>query len=388
MKKQSTDGNVSASIGAIILIIIAILVKTFRYIIGGLLIFIAIFVVVKIVKNKKAKKVVEESVSPINQNNDVHFERDNSSANYRSKRDRSEKGKSLIAFPDDYCILDLETTGYDPTNDRIIEIGILRVRNNAIVDEFHSLVNPEISISAIITKITKITDEMIIDAPKIKEVLPYAREFIANDIIVAHNANFDVNFMYDQSLMHLSKTFTNDFIDTLRISKKIFPELEHHKMTDIAEKLHIEQENAHRSIADCYTLFKCFTEMKKLFSDKNIETASRNKPKKYDVQKEKTDLKKIVTQNTSFDEGHPLYGKHCVFTGTLKTMSRVRAAQIVVDFGGFCDNGVTKKTNFLIIANASAEKSSKQRKAEEIILNGGNIEILSEDDFLKMIEAK
>ena len=101
--------------------------------------------------------------------------------------------------------------------------------------------------------------------------------------------------------------------------------------------------------------------------------------------------KDIVTNKTEFDETHPLFGKLCVFTGTLEKMIRKDAMQIVVDFGGQVGNSVTKKTNYLILGNndycssIKDGKSSKQKKAESLKLSGSDIEIISEDVFYDMI---
>ena len=101
--------------------------------------------------------------------------------------------------------------------------------------------------------------------------------------------------------------------------------------------------------------------------------------------------KDITTDNTDFDETHPLFGKLCVFTGTLEKMTRKDAMQIVVDFGGQVGNSVTKKTNYLILGNndycssIKDGKSSKQKKAESLKLAGNDIEIISENVFYDMI---
>lgn len=101
--------------------------------------------------------------------------------------------------------------------------------------------------------------------------------------------------------------------------------------------------------------------------------------------------KDIVTEKTDFDETHPLFGKTCVFTGTLEKMARKDAMQIVVDLGGLVGNSVTKKTNYLILGNndycssIKGGKSSKQKKAESLKLAGNDIEIISENVFYDMI---
>lgn len=99
------------------------------------------------------------------------------------------------------------------------------------------------------------------------------------------------------------------------------------------------------------------------------------------------DLTKISSDKTEFDETHPLYGKFCVFTGKLDKMTRTEAAQIVVNFGGICENTVTKKTNYLILGNTDYSKnikdgkSAKQKKAEQYRLEGQDIVVIPESTF-------
>ena len=99
----------------------------------------------------------------------------------------------------------------------------------------------------------------------------------------------------------------------------------------------------------------------------------------------------LKAESDNFDTTHPLYGKVCVFTGKLELMSREQAAQLVVNLGGTCGNGVTKKTNYLILGNndycstIKDGKSSKQKKAEQLILSGQDLQIIPEDVFYELV---
>lgn len=137
-------------------------------------------------------------------------------------RTRTEKGNSLIEFTDTYVVLDFETTGLDPLYDRIIEVGALRVENGRIVNQFNTLVNPGFEISAFITDLTGITNEMLSTAPMLVDVLPSLIDFIGSTVILGHNVNFDINFLYTACEQLLKQPFTNDFIDTMRLSRRIF----------------------------------------------------------------------------------------------------------------------------------------------------------------------
>ena len=201
---------------------------------------------------------------------------------------------------------------------------------------------------------------------------------------------FDINFLYDSFKKILDIPFSNDFIDTMRLSRKAFPEMNHHRLTDMVTVLNIPQNNFHRALSDCYSTLACyegiFNYVNKTDNIDDFINSFRKKSNK------STDLHTITTENTEFDETHPLFGKRCVFTGTLEKMKRADAAQIVVDLGGFCDNGVTKKTNYLILGNndycktIKDGKSSKQKKAEEYKLCGIDIDIIPENVFYDMID--
>ena len=304
--------------------------------------------------------------------------------------ERKNKGKSRIAFPEDFTVIDLETTGFDPSFDNIIEIAALRVRGGEIVDSFSTLVKPYDEIDEFITELTGITNDMLSTAPAPEEIFPSVREFIGEDIIVGHNVNFDINFLYDWFEIILKEPFTNDFIDTMRIARKALPELPHHRLKDVSDAVGVVPGGAHRATADCRTTFDCFCGLRDIVISGIGVDAFICSFKKHSNSK-KFDARDITSKNTEFDETHPLFGKRCVFTGTLEKMPRAEAAQAVVDIGGICDNGITKKTNFLILGNTDYRKtgggkSSKHKKAEEYKLNGIDIEIIPENVFYDMLE--
>lgn len=303
---------------------------------------------------------------------------------------REQKGNSLLTFPDDFTIIDLETTGLDPTFDEIIEVGAIRVRNGDVTDTFSSLVKPEKEVDAFITEITGITNEMLADAPSISEIFPDFLSFVSNDIIVGHNVNFDINFVYDTNSKLYNQYFSNSFTDTLRLSRRLLPELEHHRLKDLINHFEIDIERQHRSLDDCKATLECYNKLKSLAVEKydtldNFYIENKSKCKK------RLDLSQIKTAVTEFDEDNPFFEKVCVFTGVLEKMKRSDAAQLVVDLGGICGNSVTKKTNYLILGNNDYcptirdGKSTKQKKAEELKLKGNDIEIISENTFYDML---
>lgn len=144
---------------------------------------------------------------------------------WKGKKERDLKGQSTIDILSEYIVFDIETTGLDSSYDEIIEIGAIKVNNNEIVSEFNSLVKPKNKIDRYITGLTGITNEMVNDAPTIEEILPDFMNYIGNDILIGHNVNFDINFVYDNLYRNKFDVLTNDFIDTMRISRKLLPDL-------------------------------------------------------------------------------------------------------------------------------------------------------------------
>lgn len=188
--------------------------------------------------------------------------------------ERIYKGNSIIDFPKDFVVVDIETTGFSPTNDKIIEIAAVRVRDRVITDTFTKLINPDVEISKKIQKLTGITNEMLFDSPDISSVLPEFLDFIKDDILVGHNINFDINFLYDNAQQLSLPPLSNDFIDIMRIFKKLYPELEHHRLSDLSELFEIDNINAHRALNDCETTLACYNCLLNKVNEKYSSTKS------------------------------------------------------------------------------------------------------------------
>lgn len=297
---------------------------------------------------------------------------------------RPQKGQSLLTLADDYVSLDIETTGLDSHFDEIIELAAVRVSNSQVVEQFQTLVKPEQPISPYITDLTGISDLMVANAPSLEDALPKFLSFVGHSIVIAHNANFDINFIYDFTRLFDLPPFSNDFIDTCRLSRRIFREWENHKLATLIKNLSIAQTVEHRALSDCIQVHLCYEAMKQHIQANQIDLSA---------QKNYSTLSRQISPTTDqFDPDSPFYGKVFAFTGALERMTRRDAMQIVVDSGGLCGDGVTQKTNYLVLGNndycASIKdgKSSKQKKAEKMKLDGFDIEIISENVFYDMME--
>lgn len=298
---------------------------------------------------------------------------------------RAGKGNSLLQVVNDYTVIDLETTGLDPEYESIIEMAALRVRGNTVVDSLSSLINPGYEIDEFITDLTGITNEMLAPAPAIEEYLPVFLDFIGDSILVGHNVNFDINFIYDNADRLLGHGISNDFIDTMRLGRKLLPELPHHRLHDLMSHFSIDSDAEHRALSDVLSTNAVYQKLYPIFEDQ------KERFHFYSGGHSGVRAKDISTENTTFDADSPVFGKVFVFTGTLERMVRKDAMQAVVDLGGSCGDNVTKRTNYLVLGNydyvssIKGGKSNKHRKAESLKLAGQDIDIISENVFYDML---
>ena len=183
----------------------------------------------------------------------------------------------IVAHPGDqslddiYVVFDIETTGFSAINDRIIEIGAVKVRGGEIVDTYSAFVNPDIPIPFEITNLTSITDEMVIDAPKIETILPEFLDFIQDAVLVAHNANFDVGFI-EQNCKRLGIDGTFTYLDTVALARVLLPTLAKYKLNIVAKALNISLENHHRAVDDAKATAEIFVKFVDMLKQQNVYT--------------------------------------------------------------------------------------------------------------------
>ncbi len=170
-----------------------------------------------------------------------------------------------------YCVLDLETTGLSAKTEKITEIGIMKIKDGKVIEEFSEFVNPEKPIPQRVQEITNITDDMVKDAPKIEELFPKILEFIKGTVLVAHNATFDIGFLKTIA-RNLGYEFDYTYVDTLPLARKLYPELKKHKLGKIADHLKIKVEVAHRALDDVDTTVKVLREMMKTLKERGAKT--------------------------------------------------------------------------------------------------------------------
>ncbi len=166
-------------------------------------------------------------------------------------------GQDLTA---DFVVFDIETTGFSPINNRIIEIGAVKVQGGEITDRFSAFVNPLVPIPFNIEKLTGISDDMVVDAATIEDVLPEFLEFSEGCVLVAHNASFDMSFIIENAArMGLPTQYT--YVDTVGIARVLLPNQAKHTLDAVAKTLGVSLENHHRAVDDAEATAQIFVKM-------------------------------------------------------------------------------------------------------------------------------
>ena len=181
------------------------------------------------------------------------------------------KDQSLMG---DYVVFDLETTGFNPDKNKIIEIGAVKISGGEIVGRFSEFVNPREPIPFRITELTSIRDDMVIDAPSIEEILPRFMEFCQGAIMVAHNADFDMSFILaDCKRQGIDCDFT--YIDTVALARFLLPNLSRYKLDNVAKALGVSLEHHHRAVDDAECTAHIFEKCQKMLLDRGYDTLDK-----------------------------------------------------------------------------------------------------------------
>lgn len=171
--------------------------------------------------------------------------------NWAARRaSRIRKYKTTSRRVTDYIVLDFETTGFRAGADRIIQIGALKYINHERIEVLNTLINPERHIPASITRLTGISNEMVQYAPIIEQKIDELIEFIGDLPIVAHNASFDMGFLYALDNIEGVNIPEYTVIDTVKLARKVILETPNHKLGTLAKHLQLEHD-AHDAIGDC-----------------------------------------------------------------------------------------------------------------------------------------
>lgn len=324
-------------------------------------------------------------------------------------RQRLPRGMCFAEILQRYIVVDIETTGFNIHDDRIIEIAAITYEYGKKINEFHSLVNPKKRIPAEIVSLTGISQNDVDCAPTVEAVAPAFFNFIDGFPLVGHNAiTFDIPFLKAQL-----GEFENIIIDTLPMARKVFPQFPCHKLEYLKDALALRSSTSHRALPDVETtndlMWACLAPRKyeakvwHAYLDGRQRTVTESTPKPRAAKPaanpmrkrfETVDIKSIVPTCDSIDNASPLCGKNIVFTGTL-SIPREEAMQLAVNAGAILKSGVSKTTNYLVVGQqdkalvGSDGRSSKEEKAHALNQSGkANIQIISEKEFVKLFERE
>ena len=172
---------------------------------------------------------------------------------------------------DTYVVFDIETTGFSSVKDHIIEIGAVKVENGRMTERYSTFVNPGVPIPFRITSLTSITDEMVMDSPKIDVVLPEFLAFVGDAVLVAHNASFDVGFI-EQNCKNLGLPHEYTYLDTVALARVLLPTLSKYKLNVVAKALGISLENHHRAVDDAGATAEIFERFVSMLEERGLHT--------------------------------------------------------------------------------------------------------------------
>lgn len=251
-------GLISVNLGAALLLIYLISIP----------IFIVLFIRNKLKENKKKTNVAKPKTH-IEKHEKVDTKKENIekenkqspkqiSIYKRNLKDRKNKYNYTDRDLKNYIVIDTETTGLSAQRDHIIEISALKIKNGEIIENYTSLVNPGIMIPKSSIKIHGITDDMVIDAPTIDQVLPEFLNFIGNQPLIGHNLSFDLRFINS----YLDKNINHNLSDTMLIARKKLGFLPNHKLITLIEYFELGESQEHRSLSDCIYTYKVYEKLK------------------------------------------------------------------------------------------------------------------------------
>ncbi len=181
------------------------------------------------------------------------------------------EGECGQSLQDPFVVFDLETTGFSPVDNRIIEIGAVRLEQGRITERFSTFVNPETPIPFHIEQLTSINDSMVIGAPKIEEILPKFLEFCSGASMVAHNASFDMGFIEENCRrLGIERSFT--VLDTVALARTLLPQLNRFKLDTVAKAVGVPLDHHHRAVDDAECTARIFEKFTAMLAERDIFT--------------------------------------------------------------------------------------------------------------------
>ena len=305
-----------------------------------------------------------------------------------------------------FVTIDFETANNNRSS--ICSAGIAVVQDGKLVETRYWLVKPRhLWFHPFNISIHGITAEDVKDQPQFNEVWGDMLQYLNGKIVLAHNASFDIGCLRQVLNEYKIEYPSLDYACTRNFSKKAFPGLISYSLSSVTDYLSIDFEHHHAEqdalACAAVALRACEHHKSKSIHElaDTLQTSiGRLYPGSYcpsKLHQSKGDrglrISEIVSSSNDFNTNHPFYRKQLVFTGSLQSMPRKEAMQQVANAGGNCGSTVGESTNFLVIGELDYRqlkdglKSNKLKKAEKIITEGGDLELLTEDEFLNLLQA-
>ncbi len=180
------------------------------------------------------------------------------------KKAEKSKGINLNKFVDDYVLIDIETTGFSPVKDDIIEIGAIKVVKNQIINKYDQLIKIDKILAPFTTRLTGITDEMLQTGKEISDVLKDFINFTGENIIIGHNVTFDLGFLSYNCKKYLNYNLNNDYVDTMWMARKLVPNSINYKLGTLANLFNVSYEGAHRGLKDVEITYEVYNNLRKI----------------------------------------------------------------------------------------------------------------------------
>lgn len=173
-----------------------------------------------------------------------------------------------------YIAVDVETTGLNPARDKLLEVGAVKVKNGEVCEKYNKLIHTGIVLPERITELTGITNEMQKTGEKIADIMGEFVEFCEDLPILGHNVQFDFNFL-KQNAVNFGFSFEKEGIDTLKIARKVLPNLESRTLQALCEYYQISVKNAHRALDDAYAAHQLYEKLWEQFSENPLDFAPK-----------------------------------------------------------------------------------------------------------------
>lgn len=310
----------------------------------------------------------------------------------------------------DFISIDFEIANYN--YDSACALGMVFVENNKIIDKKYYLIQPPgMKMDQSMTKVHGLTYDQLSQSPTFEQLWPEIKEsFNGDTLIVAHNAQFDMNVLKNTLMAYTIDIPDFNYACSIPISTRACRgEGVKNSLEERAKRFDVTLEEHHNALSDAkacaeiiikcvslknrkniHTYISTFTSIPiRKFSELKLQTKFSSRGTRF----KSISIKEISATTEDFDQSHPFFGKSVVLTGELQSIERKDAMQQIINKGGKIKSAVSSKTDYLIVGVQDKTVvgpdglSSKERKAKELIEKGKGIQILKENEFMKMIES-